>query len=146
MRDVHDEFSRVPANGLFGFRLLSTDDGTAEVALQPDGSHTQENCVVHGGLIAALADTTAVYALLADLPADRTVTGVEFKINFLRPAQPAGGMLLARARRGRRIAVCEVEVIQEQSVVAKGSFTYLVGAAQIAPNRPTPSEKGSPRE
>ena len=119
------------------------------MALQPDGSHTQENGVVHGGLIAALADTTAVYALLADLPADRTVTGVEFKINFLRPAQPAGGMLLARAlplRRGRRIAVCEVEVIQEQSVVAKGSCTYLVGAAQIAPNRPTPSEKGSPRE
>lgn len=56
------------------------------------------------------------------------MTGVELKMNFLRPALADRGELRARSRvvqRGRRIGVCQVEVSQADRPVALGTFTYL---------------------
>ena len=56
------------------------------------------------------------------------MTSIEFKLNFLSPARPGGERLTARAlvvRRGRRVGVCDVEVVQGDKLVAKGLFTYL---------------------
>jgi uncharacterized protein (TIGR00369 family) len=59
-----------------------------------------------------------------------TVSGVEFKMNFLRPVRADGGELVAVAtplKIGRRLAVCAVDVNQDDRHVASGVFTYLVG-------------------
>jgi uncharacterized protein (TIGR00369 family) len=92
-------------------------------------SYLQEGGVVHGGVLSALADTAAVYLLFPDLGPDETMTGIELKISFVRPAVLGAGDLEARARpvkRGRRVAFCDVEVLQKRTLVAKGLFTYLV--------------------
>lgn len=65
--------------------------------------------MVHGGIIASVADTAAVYTLIGRLEESEQMTGVEFKINFLRSATLDGGPITARAtavRSGRTIAVC----------------------------------------
>ncbi len=49
-------------------------------------------------------------------------------MNFLRPVLAHRGTLTARAtvlRRGRKVAVAEVEVSQSEKIVAKGTFTFL---------------------
>ena len=97
--------------------------------MQIRDDYVQEEGVVQGGIISALADTTAVYIFYPDLHDDQSLTGIEFKMNFLRPALPGEGDLRAVAklvRRGRRVGLCEVDVFQGQRHIARGLFTYLV--------------------
>ncbi len=70
-----------------------------------------------------------MYAVHPYLPDGLTMTSIEFKLNFLRPATVGGGPLVATARvvrRGRRVAVCDVDVWQDGEAVATGLFTYLL--------------------
>jgi acyl-coenzyme A thioesterase PaaI-like protein len=57
------------------------------------------------------------------------MASVEFKVNFLAPAFVDAGQLTAVAKlikRGRRVAVCQSEVWQQQVQVAIGLFTYAM--------------------
>ena len=126
-----DEFATIPANQFFGFTLVSRDTDQAEVSLRIKPDHIQEEGIVHGGVTTALADTAAVHALYQDLPRDKTMTSIEFKLNFLRPVRDTGGELRASARvvkRGKTVALCDVDVHQQDHLVAKGLFTYLIMA------------------
>jgi uncharacterized protein (TIGR00369 family) len=124
--DLH----RVPFNEHLQFELIEARDDRAIVRLPEATWFAQEMGVVHGGVIASLADTTAVYAVLQALPEATPMTSIEFKINFLAAAKVQGGELLGRAtvlRRGRRVAVVEASVAQGERRVAAGLFTYLIG-------------------
>ena len=126
-------FAAAPINQLLQLELVASGGGSAEVRARARESFRQEGGLVHGGILTTLADTTAVYALLGDLvddpnASDRTVTGVELKLNFLRPATPGGEPLSAHARTvrsGRTLGVVRVEVRQGERAVAEGLFTYL---------------------
>jgi uncharacterized protein (TIGR00369 family) len=123
-----DEFYDVPVNKLFGYTLLSRSSGEAVVSMEVKPEFLQEEGLVQGGILSAIADTAAVYTFFPDLGSAETMTSVEFKVNFLRPATRSGGALTARAsvvQRGRKIGVCAVEVSQSDVVVLKGLFTYL---------------------
>ena len=86
--------------------------------------------LLQGGVLGVLADVAggvSLYSVLFD-PLKVVIPTVEFKLNFLRPAK--GGDLVARGRvvhRGRKIAVCQVEISSEDGVLlATGVFTYMV--------------------
>ena len=79
--------------------------------------------------MATLADTCAAYLLYPKIPDGWSMTSIEFKMNFLRPAALDAGDLLSRAslvKFGRTVALCDVEVFQADSLIAKGLFTYLM--------------------
>jgi uncharacterized protein (TIGR00369 family) len=123
------DFGRVPINRHLGFSLLSIEQGAAEVAMPLKRFFLQEEGVVHGGVITTLADTAAVYTVYPFLAEGETMTSIEFKLNFLRPAFLDDGSVTAKAslvRHGRRVALVEVDVFQARRLVAKGLFTYLV--------------------
>ncbi len=97
--------------------------------------------VVHGGAIAALADTAATAAAWCHDALDEGARGatVGFSVNFLSPGR--GGALVALARvvrRGRTIVVVEVGVRDEQGgEIARGLVTYRLRAgAGRSPARP----------
>jgi uncharacterized protein (TIGR00369 family) len=122
-------FGSVPVNRLFGFELKSADGGAAAVGFRPGSAHAQEYGVVHGGIISTLADTAAVYTILPDLAADERMTSIEFKINFLGGAVVERGEVTATARlvrKGRTVAVAQVDVRQGEAQVATGLFTYII--------------------
>jgi uncharacterized protein (TIGR00369 family) len=121
-------FSAVPVNLHLGMVLESQTGDRAVVTMVPGEHLTQETGVIHGGILATLADTAAVYALRPGLAASRIMTSIEFKLNFLAPGRSGEGPLVARAhvvRQGRRVGVCDVEVEQAGATIAKGLFTYL---------------------
>jgi uncharacterized protein (TIGR00369 family) len=122
-------FARSPIHRLLGFELQERDSTGAVLRLPLQHDFLQEEGLVQGGVIAALADATAVQVLLPELAPERSLTSIEFKLNFLRPARLAGGALVARAelvRRGRSIALCKVLVEQAGQAIATGLFTYLL--------------------
>ena len=79
-------FERTPLNRTLGMRLVDREPGRAEVELPVDGRFVQEEGVVHGGVLATLADTAAVYAVRPDLPPERGIT----RAGGLSSAKPSG--------------------------------------------------------
>lgn len=123
-----EDFYSVPVNRLFGYKLVSRSSKESVISMEVRSEFLQEEGLVQGGILSAMADTAAVYTFYPDLEKSETMTSIEFKVNFLRPATPGGGHLIARAKvvqRGRKIGVCDVEVTQSDVVVLKGLFTYL---------------------
>lgn len=122
-------FDDVPINRHLSLRLVSRSDTEAVIEMDVKPELLQEYGVVHGGILAVLADTTAVYVLHPALTAAQTMTSIEFKVNFLAAARPTGDVVRAHAnlvRKGRRIALCEVRVLQAETEILRGLFTYLI--------------------
>jgi uncharacterized protein (TIGR00369 family) len=129
-----------PCNRWLGFQLRERTAQRVELALPARAEFAQEEGVVHGGILTALADTAAVHLIWPHLPAGRGMTGVGLQMNFLGPAMPGGGPLVAVAvplRIGRTIAVCESAVHQDGRLVAKGTFTFLLRERRPSERRTT---------
>jgi len=121
-------FAAVPINELLGLELRASEPGAATVAMRPVESTAQEYGVVHGGILATLADTAAVYALHPYLAEGDRMTSIEFKVNFLGPVTPRGEVIATSSvvRRGRTVAVVRVDVRQAEQIVVTGLFTYII--------------------
>ena len=121
------EFSAV--HHMLGLELQERSDSHAVITMEPKPEFLQEEGVVQGGILTALADAAAVYVTLPDLPVDRTMTSIEFKLNFLRPALLEGGTLTARSKLikgGRTIALVKSTLTQGDREIATGLFTYML--------------------
>jgi uncharacterized protein (TIGR00369 family) len=121
-------FDAVPHNQWLSLRLVRCSETGAEVALGVRPDFMQEEGVVHGGILASLADTAAVYAFWPFLADGARMTSIEFKVNFLRPALGDRGDITATSRvvqRGRKLGVCQVDVVQNDVLVAIGTYTYI---------------------
>ncbi|RMF64613.1 MAG: PaaI family thioesterase [Calditrichaeota bacterium] len=123
------ELAAVPAVRFFGMVPGARSEIRAEMRMPVKEAYVQEEGLVHGGIISALADTAAVYLLLPTLRAGERLVSIEFKVNFLNPARVGDGDLAALAtmvKRGKTVGVVEVAVQQGDRLIAKGLFTYLV--------------------
>lgn len=117
---------RQPFNRLLGVELLEASPGAVAFRLPLKGEFYQHLGAVHGGVVATLLDNALTYAAGSLLGPG--VLTVEFKVNFLKPAQ--GEALLARGYavgHGRRLAVARAEVYAlkegEETLVALGQGT-----------------------
>ena len=126
--ELRSAFGSVAVNRQLGFRLERRSRTEVLVSMEASPRYVQETGRLHGGILAALADTAAVYCFIPELGEGERVTSIEFKMNFLRPVLPELGPVQAHSRvvrRGSRVALCDVEVSQADRLVAKGSFTYM---------------------
>ena len=112
-----------------GFDVEKVQKGRAIFLLDVRPHHKQLHGVVHGGILAALADTTAAIAVYTAVPRGTEIATVELKINYLEPVP--GGRIKADARvlrAGRNFVVAECEIWNEdKSLAAKALLTF--GAA-----------------
>jgi uncharacterized protein (TIGR00369 family) len=111
---------------LLGFAVESVHDGRAIFRLDVRPRHKQIHGVVHGGILAALADTTAAIAAYTAVPRGVELATLELKINYLEPVP--GGRVKAEARvlrAGRNFIVTECEIFNESgSLAAKALLTF----------------------
>ncbi|MGB6596397.1 MAG: PaaI family thioesterase [Candidatus Acidiferrum sp.] len=118
------------ATSLLGLSLESLERGRAVFTMRVKPRHKQLHGVVHGGVLATVADTVAAIAAYTTVPKGTQIATVEMKINFLE-AVP-GGNLRAEGRvlrTGRNFVVTECEIYKEDgSLVAKALLTF--GAAR----------------
>jgi len=125
--ELRKHFSRIAAVRMFGMKAGKLSPGRATLTLDagPRHSHPQG---VHGGVLAALADTALAMAIFTRLPARTWISTVEMKINYLAPH--LRGRLRADARvlrQGKHWAVGEVEIRNSaRALVAKSLLTYSI--------------------
>jgi uncharacterized protein (TIGR00369 family) len=115
---------------LLGFDVESVHDGRAIFGMDVHPRHKQIHGVVHGGILAALADTTAAIAAYTVVPRGVELATLELKINYLEPVP--GGRIKADARvlrGGRNFVVTECEIYNESgSLAAKALLTFSAAA------------------
>ena len=120
------------ATEFLGFDVESVHDGRAVLRLDVLAHHKQVHGVVHGGILAALADTTAAIAAYTILSPGTEIATLELKINYLEPVP--GGRVLADAkvlRKGRNFIVTECDIyIADGSLAAKAILTFSAALGQ----------------
>ena len=115
-------------NAWLGLRLkeLAEDSITVSMPGRPEIVSSPEGRYVHGGVLAALLDAAAYYALEAKL--GRGSPSVDLQIDYLRSAPE--GPLEAQARvvkLGTRLSVVEARIVREDGkLVATGRVAFLV--------------------
>lgn len=125
--EIRRRFAAVGAVRLLGMEVAKLGPGRASLTLdtRPRHSHAEG---IHGGVLAALADTALAMALLTRLSLHDAISTVEMKINYLSPHRR--GRLRAEARvlrLGKRLAVGEVEIRNSsRELVAKSLLTYSI--------------------
>jgi uncharacterized protein (TIGR00369 family) len=133
--------SRVPA--LLGFHVEKLSRGQATLSMQVKDLHKQIHDVVHGGVIAALADTAAAIAVYTVIPQGAEIATVELKINYLS-AVPGGKIKAVGTvlRAGRNFVITECEVIDAKgNLAAKALLTFgaVAGTSLERPPKPRQS-------
>ena len=113
-----------------GFDLYLIEPGKTEGKMLLSKSHTQQKGLVHGGVVAAIADIVSGFAAYTLVPADHNVVTGEIKISYLNPG--VGDELIAKGwvlKQGKKINFCESEVWcanhGQQMLIAKATATMV---------------------
>jgi uncharacterized protein (TIGR00369 family) len=123
---------RMQASGatrLMGFSLEVLEKGRAVMRMDVQARHKQIHGVVHGGVLATLADTTAALAAYSVLRRGRELATIELKINYMLPIADGHAIAEGRVlRAGRNFIVTECEIrTRKGELAAKALLTF--GAA-----------------
>jgi uncharacterized protein (TIGR00369 family) len=108
---VRESFARQRVMQALGASLTRVSPGEVEIVLPFRQDLTQQHGFLHAGIVSTIADSACGYAAYSLMPADAAVLTVEYKVNFLSPAQ--GDRMIARARvtkPGRTVSVCTCDV------------------------------------
>jgi uncharacterized protein (TIGR00369 family) len=134
------EALRVPEEFLPSFqRTLGIEmgvgpDGEGLAWVQVDPDRHWGRTAVHGGLFPALVDVAGAIAVAQTVPdAVKSIEAtIEMKINYLKRATESDLTATARLiHRGRRVAVCDVDITSKGIRCAKASVSYMLRTGDV---------------
>jgi uncharacterized protein (TIGR00369 family) len=117
-----------------GMQMGVGADGEGLAWVEVDKRMHWGRTAVHGGLFPALVDVAGAIAVAQTVPdAVKSIEAtIEMKINYLKRAKE--GDLTATARvihRGKRIAVCDVDLTNNGVPCAKASVSYMLRTGDV---------------
>jgi len=115
---------------LLGLKLVEVDEGRVVFTVQPDERHYNGLEIAHGGLAATLLDSALGCAINSMMPAGKTFTTLEMKINYVRPITRERGELRCEANMihaGGRVATSAGRIIDENGkLYSHGTATFML--------------------
>ncbi len=115
-----------------GIELVEASPGHAEVALEAGPEHVNLQGLIHGGMLATLADTAMGLAVRTVLGSGRRHVTVQLSMEFLAPGKQ--GRIVARGRTvkvGRQLGFAEADVVDGRGqVLARARSTLSVTPAK----------------
>jgi 1,4-dihydroxy-2-naphthoyl-CoA hydrolase len=117
-----------------GIQMGVGEDGEGLAWIEVDKEMHWGRTAVHGGLFPALVDVAGAIAVAQTVPdAVKSIEAtIEMKINYLKRAKE--GDLTATARvihRGKRVAVCDVDLTNNGVRCAKASVSYMLRTGDV---------------
>jgi uncharacterized protein (TIGR00369 family) len=125
--------TRGPFNQWLNFTILKSDDSGIEVkaAWREEWVVHPERRYTHGGILAAIVDVAADYAIAAKL--GRAVPTIDIRVDYHKAAM--SGDLTAKARivrSGSQFSTAEAYVYDKDgALVASGRGTYLTAPPKV---------------
>jgi len=131
---VRESFDSLTLMRTVGARLLTVVPGEVEVDMPFRDDLTQHHGFLAAGVLTAIADVACGYAAMSLMPPGASVLTIEYKVNFLSPAE--GERMLARGRvirPGRTVTVCAGDVLAIVARTEKLVATMLATMATVNP-------------
>ena len=115
-----------------GIELVDASPWHAEIVFQAGPEHVNLQGLVHGGMLATVADTAMGLAVRTSLESGRRHVTVQLSIEFLSPGK--SGRIVAHGHTvkiGRQLGFAEAEVVDARGhVLARARSTLSVTAAR----------------
>ncbi len=122
-------FDEMPVMRLLSARLTALEPGSAEVTLTPAPEELNPNGAVNGGIIAAVADLTGGFLVMASGPASEYASTADLAVHYMVAARALPVTMRARMlRRGRRMCFVQIDVVDADGTlcaVATGSWALM---------------------
>ena len=119
-----------PMVSLLGLRIVEAEEGHVVFAGTATEQFYNGMGVAHGGFVATLLDSALGCAINSLMPAGRSFTTLELKINYTRPLRRESGEVRCEARvihAGNRVATAEGRVVDANGkIYAHGTTTCIV--------------------
>jgi len=124
---VSNERSQTSFFRTYGGCFEDLDQGIAVLSIDTKDYHLQHLGYVHGGVISSLADNTGWYALISNLPENKTSVTIEIKINYLKPAKEGKLKVIGKVLKlGKSVAFATVQLYSNDDLVAYALGTYAI--------------------
>ena len=123
---IRREFDGQGAMQLIDAALDEVAAGRVTLSMPITHRVRQQYEVIHGGMVAALADSASGLAAISLLPAQDGVLSIEFKINLLAPGR--GERMIARGdviKAGRTVIVARAEVYCVEAGIETHTATMI---------------------
>jgi len=114
---IRTSFEQQGIMATIGGRLIKVEPGEVLIEFPYAKAITQKHGFIHAGILTTVVDSACGYAASTLMPRESEVLTVEYKVNFLSPAQGTEFVAVGRViKPGRTITVCVGEVmVKEQS-------------------------------
>ena len=133
---VRESFTRQGIINTLNGKIAHVSPGEVHIEAPFDERFTQQDGFLHAGIVTTLIDSACGYAAYTLMPADSRVLSVEFKVNFLSPAQ--GERFRAEGRvvkSGKTLTVCDGKLFalqaEEEKLVAIMQATMICISATV---------------
>jgi uncharacterized protein (TIGR00369 family) len=126
--DLQERLTASPFHASMGLEVVQAERGTVVLAFRALPEHLNLQGLVHGGVLATLADTAMGLAVRTSVePGHRHVT-IQLGMQYVRPASPGPIRALGRViRTGSQIAHADAEITDDAlRVLARAQGTYSV--------------------
>jgi uncharacterized protein (TIGR00369 family) len=112
-----------------GFSLVEATRGRVVITVRVEKKLLQVHGVMHGGVLAALADTAGGLASYMACPPGTRVATIEMKINYLEAISKGTLKAVAEVVRiGRHTSVVDCDITDSRKrLVGKALMTFFVG-------------------
>ena len=129
LKKVEKAIEEQPYARFLGLKAEQAEEGKVVVSFAKKAELLQQTGTLHGGVIGGVCDAVAAYAVATVMPEGKTVLGVEYKANFLRPVTAEKVIAVGKVLKlGRQLVTAEVEVYNDGSdkLAAKTLFTGML--------------------
>jgi uncharacterized protein (TIGR00369 family) len=131
---LRERIAASPFHTWAGVEVVEATPGSVTVAMDVDDHHVNLQGLVHGGMLAILADTACGLAIRSAIEPGRLHVTTDLDVHFLSPAGP--GRLLGRGtavKVGRSLAFAEASIEDvEGKLLAKAQGRFSVGGSEPA--------------
>lgn len=111
LKDLRERMASSPFHGWMGMTLREAREGEVELTLDAQPHHLNLQGLLHGGVLATLADTAAGLAVRTRLEPGRRHVTIQLGVQYLSAGGPGSINARGRAIRvGRQIAYAEAEI------------------------------------
>jgi uncharacterized protein (TIGR00369 family) len=141
LRHVFEE--NVPFNRVLGLKVESSDPEAAKLRfdMRPELIGNPRRQILHGGVISAVLDVAAGFAIYLAVNKERIVSSevdrfpsigtIDLRVDYLRPGQGKYFIATGRVvRLGNRVAVAHTELANDAGeLIATGGAAYMISSS-----------------
>ncbi len=128
LADLRERIAASAFHAWAGMELVSAEPGVVEIGLLAEPHHLNLQGLLHGGMIATLADTATGLAVRTMVPEGKRHVTVQLDVHYLAPGSPGRVTATGRTVRvGSQIAYAEADVRDSRGkLIARATSTLAI--------------------